>query len=359
MKPCLADILPAGRSNASNPVSSGRGGRRLDVNRRRAVKALAGLGWAPFAPAWAQEAQKSLHLGFLAATSRPVPLASHRIGALPTELARLGYVEGRNLRIEWHFAEGKPERLPALAAELVRMKVDVIATGSDAATIAAQQATRTIPIVMCSSDDPVQSGFVKDLARPQTNITGLANLYSDLGPKQLEILRSAVPGISRVAVLYYSGYPLAVRTLKNIETAASAMRIKTVAVEVQKADDIDAAFQRMPHEKGSALIIASHPLFNARLPQLANAARRHKLPAISAIREFADAGGLISYGQNLAENYRHAAGYVVKIARGAKPGDLPVLLPSRLELMINQRTAKELGLRIPKELLLRADGLIE
>ena len=288
-----------------------------------------------------------------------MPLESHRIGALPAELRRLGYVEGNNLRIEWRFAEGKPERLPALAADLVGLNVDVIATGSDAATMAAQKATATTPIVMCSSDDPVLSGFVKDLARPGTNITGLSNLYSDLGPKQLEILRSAVPGVSRVAVLYYSRYPLAVRTLKNIQSAAGTIRVKIIPVEVQSPAEIDPAFQRMPHEKGSALIVASHPLFNARLAQIAGAAKRHRLPAISAIREFADAGGLISYGQNLADNYRQAAEYVDRILKGAAPAELPVRLPSRLELFINQRTAKALGLKIPAELLIRADALIE
>ena len=307
----------------------------------------------------AQDRNKIWRVGFLAATHRPVPLSSHRIGALPDELAKLGYVDGKNLRIDWHFAEGKTEQLPALAADLVRMPVDVIVSGSDAATTAARNATRTIPVVMCSSDDPVASGFVKDLARPGTNVTGLASLYSDLGPKQFEILRSAVPGLSRVAVLAYSGYPVAARTLKNIEQAARPTRIRIVPVEVDNVAGIVDAFERMPHEKGTAVIVATHPLFNARLPQIADAAKQFKLPAIGALREFAEAGGLIAYGQNLAENYRQAARYVDKILRGAKPGELPVQLPSKLELLINQRTAKALGIRISREVLLRADTLIE
>lgn len=329
------------------------------MDRRRAIAALAGLcGLGPFRPLRAQPAKIS-RLGFLAVTHRPVPVSSHRIGALPDELRRLGYVEGKNLQIEWCFAEGKAEQLPALAAQLVKAGVDVIVTGSDAATGAAHQATATIPIVMGNSDDPVESGFIKDLARPGTNITGLSNLYSDLGPKQLEILRSAVPGLSRVAVLAYSGYPIAIRTVKNIEQAAQASRIRVVAIEVRSTAEIADALQRMPREKGTALIVASHPLFNGRLPQIAAAANQLKLPTIAAPREFAEAGGLVAYGQNLAENYRLAARYVDKILRGTKPAELPVQLPSRLELLINQRTAKTLGIRIPKEVLLRADMLIE
>ena len=328
------------------------------MNRRETVLGLLALDVAPFAT-FAQRQEKVWRVGFLALVSRPVSLESHRIGAFSRRMRELGYIEGKNLVIEWRFADGKPERLPSLAADLVQLKVDVIVTGSNAAVSSAQKATTTTPIVMGNSDDPVADGFVKSLARPGSNITGLTNLYSDLGPKQLEILLNTVPKLSRVAVLVYPAYSSHARLLKKLENAAQKASVEVRSVEARTSAEIDSGFSRMSRENAGAVIIGSAPLFNQQTRQIAELTKKHQLPSISAIREHADAGGLMSYGQNLADNYRHAATYVDKILKGAKPGDLPVELPTKLELVINRKTAGVFGLTIPKELLLRADQVID
>ena len=262
-------------------------------------------------------------------------------------MRELGYVEGKNLVIEWRFADGKIERLPDLAAELVRLKVDVIVTAGTPATSAAQKATTTVPIVIANQGDPVGSGFVASLARPGGNITGLSNVNVDVVPKQLEMLLGMVPKLSHVAVLVNPDNSAHASILKNVQAAARSAGVKIMSVEARSAQDIDNAFSMMTRQNARAVIVA-HALFNnQQWRQIAELAAKHRLPSISARVEFVEAGGLMSYGQNLADQFRLAATYVDKIFKGAKPADLPVQQSTKFELVINRKTAKALGLTIP------------
>jgi putative ABC transport system substrate-binding protein len=329
------------------------------MTRRRLIAVLClWLAAAPLASV-AQPQNKIWRVGFLALRHVDFVDTDYYYGPFRQGMRELGYVEGRNLAIEWRSAEGKAERLPALAAELVRLNVDVIVTAGTAATIAAQKATATVPIVIAASNDPVGSGLVKSLSRPGANITGLSNLGIDISPKNLEIMQSLVPKLSQVAVLVNPANSAHAAILKSTQAAASKLNIKILPAEARTVQEIERAFSVIARERAGAVIVVIDPFFIQQGRQIADLAAKHRLPSMSGSREYAEAGGLVGYGQNLADNYRRAAAYVDKIFKGARPGDLPVEQPTTLELFINRKTAKAIGLAIPQELLLRADRVIE
>ena len=330
------------------------------TTRRAFIGTLAGgLLTAPFA-AEAQQAAKVARLGFLALNPAANP---HLHEAFRQGLRDLGYVEGRNLVIEYRDAEGKLERLPALAAELVALKVDVIVAGGTLAAVAATQATKTIPIVFASAiGDPITDGLVTSLARPGGNVTGLSSLGPELVGKCLEQLTQAVPGVSRVAVLWHPG-GLTERTrkdsLKEAEVAARALGVRLQFVEARGPADFDRAFSEMTRARAGALTVWGSGMFLGERRRLVDLAAKNRLPAGYSSTEYVDAGGLMAYGPNFADLFRRAATYVDKILKGAKPAELPVEQATKFELVINLRTAKALGLTIPQSLLLRADQVIE
>ena len=273
-------------------------------------------------------------------------------------MRELGYVEGKNLMIEWRFSE-EYARLGELATELVRVKVDVIVTAGNPPTGAAQKATATLPVVMANVADPVGSGFVRSLAHPGGNLTGLTNISADISPKQLEMLLGMVPGLSRVAVLMNPANPAQSTFLKSVQAAAQKSNVKILVAEARTAQEIARAFSMMSRENAGAVIVGGDGLFLQHQRQVAELAGKHRLPSISARRENVEAGYLMSYGTNSMEIYRRAATYVDKIFKGARPADLPVEQPTKFELVINARTAKALGLTIPQSLLISADRVIE
>ncbi len=327
----------------------------LAVKRRR--KLLIAIGGALAAPlaTFGQKQPRVWRIGFLAADSSSTGIyEGFRQG-----MRELGYVEGKNFIIQWRFADGKYERLPGLAAELVRLNADVIVAGTTLSVQAAHQATTTIPIVMVAVPDPVGEGFVARLSRPGGNITGLSNIVTEVSAKHLELLRAAVRKLSRVAVLINPLNPSDSLILEQIHGAAYSAGVKILPVEASTASQIEAGFGAMTRARTEALIVAADSHFDVQRDQIARLAVKNRLPAISSNREMTEAGGLLSYGQDLAEHYRRAATYVDKILKGAKPGDLPVEQPTKLELVINRKTAKVLGLTISNEILLRADKVIE
>ena len=327
------------------------------MERRAFLAAVAsGLLAAPLA-AKAQQVAQIARIGMLADATSP-----HLREAFLQGLRELGYVEGRNLVIEYRDAEGKSERLPALAAELVALKVDVIVAGNTAQTLAAKQATGTIPIVFSFALDPVRDGLVRSLARPGGNVTGLSFLAPELVGKRLELLTQAVPKVRRVAVLRHPGAQ-AERTEKDLrleaEVAARGLGIQVQFVEARGPDEFDRAFSEVTRARADALtVLGSAMLFSQRSRVVALAAK-NRLPAVYGLREYVDAGGLMAYGPNGPALFRHAATYVDKILKGVKPADLPVEQPTKFEFVINLKTAKALGLTIPPSLLARADQVIE
>jgi putative ABC transport system substrate-binding protein len=326
---------------------------------RRAFLGTLGLLVAPLA-AEAQQAGKVYRIGFLALNLAAAP---HMPEAFRQGLRDLGYVEGRNVAIEYRDAEGKPERLPALAAELVALKVDVIMAAGTSHALAAKQATKTIPIVFATAaSDPVTSGLVTSLARPGGNVTGLSGLGPELIGKVLELLTQAAPGVSRVAALWEPG-AVGERTekelLKGAEVSGRALGVRLQFVEARGPDDFDRAFSDMTRAGASALTTLPSAMFFNERRRLVDLAAKNRLPAVYQWREFVDAGGLMSYGPNGADLFRRAATYVDKILKGAKPADLPVEQPTKFELVINLKTATALNLTIPPSLLQRADQVIE
>src|SRR5437016_11673129 len=305
----------------------------------------------------AQQATKIARIGFLSLNQGANALLHE---AFRQGLRDLGYVEGRNVVIEYRDAEGKLERLPARAAELVALKVDVIVASGTLAALAAKQTTRTLPVVFTSAADPVTDGLVTSLARPGGNVTGLSNLASELVGKRLELLTQAVPGISRVAVLWQPG-AVDERTekdmLKAAEVAARALGVRLQFVEARGPENFGRAFSDMTRARAGALTVLTSNMFVTERRRLVDLAAKNRLPAVYNVREFVDAGGLMSYGPDLADLYRRAATYVDKILKGAKPGDLPVEQPTKFELVINVKTAKTLGLTIPQSVLGRADAV--
>jgi putative ABC transport system substrate-binding protein len=271
----------------------------------------------------------------------------------------LGYVEGTHFTVEARFADGKFERLPALAAELVGMKVDVIVTGGGPAVRAVYHATKNVPIVVTALTDPVSDGFVASLARPGGNMTGLTTTAADLGPKHLDLLKAATPKLSRVAVLLQPGNPGHPRQFVGIFSAAQKVGIQVVLAEAGTVGDIERASATMTKERAQAVIVLSDNFFNEESQLIAAQAMKRRLASVSGSREFTEAGGLMSYGANIADNHRRAATYVDKILKGAKPGDLPFEQPTRYSLVINGKTAKSLGLTIPPALLQQAEEVIQ
>ncbi len=309
----------------------------------------------------AQQARKVARIGLLTLNLAP---NRHLHEAFRRGLRDLGYVEGRNVVIEIRDAEGKFERLPALAAELVALKVDVIVTGGGTPpALAAKQATRTIPIVFASAPDPVTDGLVTSLARPGGNVTGSSNLNPELVGKCLELLKQAVPEVSRVTVLWHPG-AAGERTekdmLKGAKVAARALGVRLQFVEARGLADFDRAFPDMTRARGGALtVLPGSAMFFSERRRLVDRAAKNRLPVVYPQREFVDAGGLMSYGSNLPDVFRRAATYVDKILKGTKPGDLPAEQPTKFELVINLKTANALGLTIPQSLLREADHIIE
>ena len=286
-------------------------------------------------------------------------LSSRNTAAFLKGMNALGYVEGKNLVVEWRFADGKFERLPALAAELVQLKVDVIVAVASAAIGAAQKATTTIPIVMTTTGDPVGSGFVTSLARPGGNITGLSNLGGDTGAKLLDLLLAVVPKLSRVGVLVTSTSPTSRAISESVRAGAQKAGVQTIAAEASSLPEIETAFAVLAGENVGGIIIGAAPLFALHRPRIAELAIKYRMPSIYGNRGYVEAGGLMSYGYEMTQNYQQAAVYVDKILKGAKPGDLPVQQPVKLELVVNLKTAKAMGLTIPQTILLRADELVD
>ena len=315
---------------------------------------------APPLTAAAQQAAKVARIGYL---SPGLATSPHLREAFRQGLRDLGYVEGRNLVIEYRDAEGKRERFPALAAELVALKVDVIfVAGGTRVALAAMQATKTIPVVFTGVGDPVESGLVTNLARPGGNVTGLSGLGPELIGKRLELLKHAVPGVDRVAVLWLPG-ALGERLDKEMVTgadvAARALGVRLQFVEARGPDEFDRAFSDMSSARAGALTVLPSNRFLREHRRLVDLAAKNRLPAVYTSREFVDAGGLMSYGANQPDLFRRAATYVDKILKGAKPADLPVEQPTKFELVINLKTAKTLGLTIPPTLLLQADEVLQ
>ena len=328
------------------------------ITRRKIVIALGAGALAPFA-SLAQQQGKVWRVGFLSARHVDFVDSDYIYGPFTQGLRELGYVVGKNLMIEWRSAEGKSERLTELAAELVRLKVDVLATGGTAASLAAQKATTAIPIVMISVGDPVDSGLVKSLARPGGNSTGLSNMSTELGPKMMEMLRGMAPKVNRVAVLVHPSNTANISALKAIQAAAQKLGVKIQPIEAGTPQEIANGFTVMTRQNANALIVPRDQFFTQQKSQIVELVAQRRLPSISGNSEFVEAGGLMSYGQNLGEPFRRAATYVDKIFKGANPGDLPVEQPTVFERFINRNTANALGLKIPNSMLAQATKVIE
>jgi putative ABC transport system substrate-binding protein len=325
------------------------------MDRRRFVSgAVIAVFVAPL-PADAQLAMTTPRIGFLTPG-----VAAAIEDAFWTELRRLGYVEGKNIVVEHRSAHGEFERLPGLAAELVSLKVDIIVAVVTQAALAAKQATATIPIVMVGVSDPVASGLVTNLARPGSNITGTSGVGADVVAKQLELLRTLLPNAARVTALWNPGNrTFQQQQLNEAMAAAPKLRLQLQLMEARSADDLDRAFAAIGKDRPDALLVLADPMFGSHAKQIAGLALKHHLPAAAGTRLFAQSGILATYGVSLPEGFRRAAAYVDKILKGAKPGDLPVEQPTKLELVINLKTAKALGVTIPQPLLLRADEVIQ
>jgi len=306
-------------------------------------------------PIEAQQQTKIARIGYLN-PGDPVS-RRYRTEAFRQGLKELGYVEGKNIIIEYRFAEARSERLPELARELVGLKVDIIFAGGGPATEAAKNATQMIPIVT-SSQDPVGQGFVASLPQPGGNITGLTNLTSELVGKRLELLKEAIPQLSRVAVLWTPDHPAAT-TRRRTQVAAQFLGVQLQAAEVRDRDDLEPAFAAIERERAEALFMIRSPIVNDLAKRIANLAANSRLPAIYDEKRFPQLGGLMSYGTDLADVDRRAAIYIDKILKGAKPADLPIERPTKFELVINLRTAKALRLKIPAHLLMEAEGVIQ
>src|SRR5262245_9819292 len=307
----------------------------------------------------ADQAKKIPQIGYLSAGSRS-SMSAARTEAFRQGLRDLGYVEGRNLVIEWRFAEGNPDRVPTILADLVRVKVDVIVTAGAGVTRLAKQATSTIPIVMAADFDPVRSGFVASLARPGGNITGLATLRPELSGKQLELLKEIIPKLSRVAFFGTSSNPGNAEALKETELAAGAFGVKLQYVDVLSPKDIDAAFRAAVKGQSNAVLWqVQGSVYGSRRLEIAELAVKNRVPVIYYNRiDVEPGGGLMSYGVSLPDLDRRAATYVDKILKGTKPADLPVEQPTKFEFVINLKAAKQIGLTIPPNVLARADKVI-
>jgi putative ABC transport system substrate-binding protein len=304
-----------------------------------------------------QQAKKISRIGILLVGS-PSAMAT-RVEAFRQGLSELGYIEGKNIAVEYRYADGKENRLHELASELVRLNVDIILAGGGNVTSAAKNATKTIPIVMTSVSDPVGSGLVASLARPGGNITGSSGINPDLSGKRLELLKETIPGITRVAILVYRDNPAAPLMLKETEAAAQLLRLQLQSVKVSRSSELQNAFELAKKRRSEAVNVLSSAFFVAQRKEIVELAAKNRLPGMYVDSTFTDAGGLMSYGVNILDLYRRAATYVDKILKGAKPADLPVEQPTKFELVINLKTAKQMGLTIPQSVLFRADKVIK
>jgi putative tryptophan/tyrosine transport system substrate-binding protein len=306
--------------------------------------------------AHAQQPAKIPRIGFLGSPSPSANAARNK--AFRQGLRELGYVEGKNIAVEWRFAEGKLDRLPALAAELVRLNVDVIVTGGSGSTRPANEATNAIPIVMAQDPDPVGNGFIASLARPGGNITGLSTLSPELSGKQLELLKEILPKLSRMAVLGISTRPGNTQALREMELAAAAFKVQLQYLDVLDLKGIEPAFRAASKEHANAVLLLGNPIATSHRRQITELAVKNRLPAIYDRPEFVEDGGLMTYAVSQNDLYRRAATYVDKILKGAKPADLPVEQPTKFEFIINLKAAKQIGLTIPPNVLARADKVI-
>ncbi|HEU4341899.1 MAG TPA: ABC transporter substrate-binding protein [Candidatus Binatia bacterium] len=320
---------------------------------------LVALALVSFRLTEAQQPRKVAQIGFLMSSASSDPRNPSRLDAFRQALRNLGYVEGKNIAIEYRYAEGKLERLPELAAELVRLQVDIIITAGNEPAEAAKNVTQKIPIVMAFSGDAVGLGFVSSLARPGGNMTGLTNLALELSGKRLELLKELVPGINRVATLFNPEGPAPVLAFKEAHAAAQGLGLKLESMEVRVPTDLDTAFRAAVKERADALMTlpGAFPSFHRK--RIVDLAAKNRLPAVYPEIHFADVGGLMSYGSDRSEEFRRAAYFVDKILKGAKSSDLPVEQPTKFELVINLKTAKQIGLTIPPTVLARADKIIK
>jgi len=328
----------------------------LDVNRRELITLLAGGAAAWPVAAHAQQTGKLPTIGFLGQSTRSA--ATEWTAAFVQRLRELGRIEGRTITIEYRWGEGREERFAEIAAEFVRLKVDIIVTSGTPAVIAAKQATTIIPIVVAAAGDPVEAGLVASLARPGGNVTGLSAQTADLAAKRLEILREVVPGLRRLAILSNVGNRLALWEMREVQAAASTLRLEVVPLEIQRGEDIAPFFEALK-PRADALYVCVDGLLLTNRIRINTLALTARLPMMTAIRDSVEVGGLISYGPNLPELWRRAADYVDKVLRGAKPADIPVEQPTKFDLAINLTTAKALGIAVPPSLLALADDVIE
>jgi putative ABC transport system substrate-binding protein len=323
------------------------------------VLAAVALILASFYLAEAQQTTKPMpRIGFISSTGTPGS-PSHQFDAFRLGLRDLGYVEGKNILIERRYAEGRLDRMPALVNNLVEQKIDVIVAPNNVVIRAAKEATTTTPIVMVSSVDPVAAGYVKSFAHPGGNITGLANLGRDLSAKRVELLKEVLPKMSRVGVLWDADGPGPAIAFKEYEAAARGFKLELRSLEVRSPNpDFAGALQAAKTARMDALIVVGNPLMTQYAKQVFELATKNRLASMTEEGRYVDAGGLLSYGANAADLYRSAAGYVVDILKGAKPGDLPVKLPEKFEIFINLKTARQIGLVIPQHVLVQADKVI-
>jgi putative tryptophan/tyrosine transport system substrate-binding protein len=325
------------------------------MRRRRFLTLLSAAATWPLA-ARAQQPGKLKTIGYMGSTTPSAQ--SPWTTPFLRRLRELGWIEGRNLAIEYRWAEGRNDRFAEIAAEFVRLKVDVIVTYSAAPVLAAKQATSVIPIVFPAAPDPLGSGLVATLAQPGGNVTGLSTQSTDLAGKRLEFLRELVPAIRRLAIIANVGNPGSVREMDEVQAAARMLGFEFTNLEIRRAEDIAPAFEALKG-RAEALYVCAEPLVNTNRTRINSLAQGARLPTIYGFREYVEAGGLMSYGANVPDLFRRAAEYVDKILRGAKPGDIPVEQPTKFDLVLNVTTAKVLGLTIPESFLLRADEVIE
>jgi putative ABC transport system substrate-binding protein len=325
--------------------------------RRRKFISLLGAAVASPLVVRAQQPSKVYRIGMLETIS--AALNSANLAAFRKSLHDLGYVEGQNLRIEYRSADGRAERFPELATQLVGLTVDLIVTRGTPASLAAKNATATIPVVMAAVSEPFGSGIVADLAHPGGNITGLSSFATVLDAKRVELLREVVPGAVRIATFMNMGNPVQLNEWKEIKAAAQSTSIQPQLLDVRRVEDIGPAFDAAIEQHADALVVGIDAVMQANSQLVAGLAAKHRLPAIYASKEFIDAGGLLAYGVSYPDLYRRAAIYIDKILKGAKPADLPIEQPTKFELVVNLKTAKALGITIPPLLLARADEVIE